>query len=864
MGRVRGPSGNEHHVPRVTPTFSHHSSSKSFSSTTCSHKQGSDKGGSSSHSRVVGPRNCKRDCHSSNAVLFKNLYSAQEKRQKKTNNRSFFFKQNACDPKVQDGDVGKDCEEYNSRPVGDFSRSVRCLSTSSTSLGVSQIFRLRSRGPNICVSGSPFRSLDRSLGLHKSHEAYQASSSASGDKMFILPGRLDSPGLIKVSSSRARSTAHCSFGTSGVSDQLGKVGANPTTKVAIFGDYAGSSQDGAILAPGQSHQDHRTLSGRSESSVCFQKEVGENNRFLQFCSRISSVGKNVPYSSDAVDECQYIASPKRCLGPSVQQSERSLITLDGTGGSKDSSSNAYSLSFSELDDRCLPFRLERSPFTSQCEGYLASGVERSLHQLERTICHLSVSPTLSPRSSRSDSVHSVGQQNSPSMHCSSGFSGFSSSPGSDQEASPLLSRSQHHIGSPTSERSVECIGRQSIKTRPNLHRVVSGSRILPRTLQSSGLSGSRPVCHQGKRPTLWVHIPLSGLHVPGHGCSHSRLEQVGKHICLPSVPTSSRSCGKVEALRRLRICDSPILADQRLVSISDDQVIQPHSSSGGLLPVPTHFEGEDLPSRCRQVQASRLETVRSGLLRKQFSPPVVDIMLQKYATSSAKQFQVPWGLFYLYLQTNKVKICDIGVPTVLDFLTSQRRERSLQYKTLAAYRCGLKDPLFHALDLDIDVQESRDFMRGLFNEICPNKRPPIPRWSLPSLLKFLRSPTFEPLSSCAWARLCQKTLALLLLASGRRISEITYISSEFSKCGNSVTLHWLPFFRAKMSSSSFSPDHPSIEVMSNSVEVDNLLCPVRSWEMFCQRRSEGADLSFEHGVSFGVWTIRVSLKLFAP
>ena len=181
--------------------------------------------------------------------------------------------------------------------------------------------------------------------------------------------------------------------------------------------------------------------------------------------------------------------------------------------------------------------------------------------------------------------------------------------------------------------------------------------------------------------------------------------------------------------------------------------------------------------------------MRSGLLRKQFSPPVVDIMLQKYATSSAKQFQVPWGLFYLYLQTNKVKICDIGVPTVLDFLTSQRRERSLQYKTLAAYRCGLKDPLFHALDLDIDVQESRDFMRGLFNEICPNKRPPIPRWSLPSLLKFLRSPTFEPLSSCAWARLCQKTLALLLLASGRRISEITYISSNFSKCDNSVTLH---------------------------------------------------------------------------
>ena len=61
-------------------------------------------------------------------------------------------------------------------------------------------------------------------------------------------------------------------------------------------------------------------------------------------------------------------------------------------------------------------------------------------------------------------------------------------------------------------------------------------------------------------------------------------------------------------------------------------------------------------------------------------------------------------------------------------------------------------------------------------------------WLLDDLLHFLLSDEFEPLESVSIRRLVQKTLVLLLLASGRRISEILGISGSSSRKGGSPLL----------------------------------------------------------------------------
>ena len=84
--------------------------------------------------------------------------------------------------------------------------------------------------------------------------------------------------------------------------------------------------------------------------------------------------------------------------------------------------------------------------------------------------------------------------------------------------------------------------------------------------------------------------------------------------------------------------------------------------------------------------------------------------------------------------------------------------------------------------------------------------------------------------------LTQKTLALFLLASWRRISEIANISRDTYKKGSFIYLKWLPAFKAKHYTSDFQPTDPSISVLESD-DSDRLLCPMRAWEIFSLRRA---------------------------
>ena len=106
------------------------------------------------------------------------------------------------------------------------------------------------------------------------------------------------------------------------------------------------------------------------------------------------------------------------------------------------------------------------------------------------------------------------------------------------------------------------------------------------------------------------------------------------------------------------------------------------------------------------------------------------------------------------------------------------------------------------------------------------------------LLRFNKEGPFEPLVDAPRDLLTQETLALLLLASGRRISEISNVSRSFVRRDDGVSLLWLPGFQAKWASSSFSPEHPFISKLVSSHDSDLLLCPVRAWEILLERRHE--------------------------
>ena len=117
----------------------------------------------------------------------------------------------------------------------------------------------------------------------------------------------------------------------------------------------------------------------------------------------------------------------------------------------------------------------------------------------------------------------------------------------------------------------------------------------------------------------------------------------------------------------------------------------------------------------------------------------------------------------------------------------------------------------------------------------------VPPWDLLLMLRFLRGPPFEPLSSCSLRDLTQKVLFLVSLATARRVGELQAVSRDVSLSGFDLYLSYLPEFRAKTESSA-NPLPRSFCIRSLSDFFDDLpdellLCSVCALRLYLSRVS---------------------------
>ena len=192
---------------------------------------------------------------------------------------------------------------------------------------------------------------------------------------------------------------------------------------------------------------------------------------------------------------------------------------------------------------------------------------------------------------------------------------------------------------------------------------------------------------------------------------------------------------------------------------------------------------------------------------------------------------------------------------VCNFLTFQATVCKLQYRTISGYRSALRLPLYWGCGLVVSDFVSDQFLKGLFNLIPPRRAAPMPIWSLNVLLSYLQSGRFEPLDSVSPELLFQKTLCLLLLASGRRISEIAHLSRLFrlDQSGTSLTLDWVDGFRPKHDDSVFRPDSPSISYLASDGSVSLSLCPVRAYKTLLSFSTLWVDRLGPQGYHTSLW-----------
>ncbi len=108
----------------------------------------------------------------------------------------------------------------------------------------------------------------------------------------------------------------------------------------------------------------------------------------------------------------------------------------------------------------------------------------------------------------------------------------------------------------------------------------------------------------------------------------------------------------------------------------------------------------------------------------------------------------------------------------------------------------------------------------------------LPQWDLGIVLAYLKGPPFEPIGRATLESLTLKTVFLLLLALGRRRSEVAALAVDhqhiiFTADYGSVKLLTEPGFLAKTQVPSWRPDPIVIPALPRDRDIPRELCPVR-------------------------------------
>ena len=137
-----------------------------------------------------------------------------------------------------------------------------------------------------------------------------------------------------------------------------------------------------------------------------------------------------------------------------------------------------------------------------------------------------------------------------------------------------------------------------------------------------------------------------------------------------------------------------------------------------------------------------------------------------------------------------------SLPKVANFFVWLRQSKKLSVSVVLGYRSMLS-AVFRSQLPEISTSPVIQDLLCSFKVEAPCRAVRPPSWDLEKVLDFLRSPIFEPLTSCSLRDLTRKTLFLVSLATAKRVGEIQALSRMVSFSSTSVGLSYVPEFLAK-------------------------------------------------------------------
>ena len=822
-------------------------------------------GNSFLHPRLASKRFCGRapQPHSIPLPFLEDVFGPEGNVRETPHLRSFSYEQAAKKEALQDGRPQEGGQMHFSRPLGSKARPEGRLHAPQAGYSDNMPFRFRPGRSHFRLPGPPLWSLNGPLGLYQSLKANKKGPQTLEYSDFVLPGRFPYPSPFLSGGGGAYLPDNRPPSKARVRDKLGKVLPISCKKAGIPRSYHRSRSNDLLSSSREDFKDPPIL--QSHGGFQSEKEgVREVDRFPELCGRLPSIGEALVEANSTLVQPEFLSLGEReggLVGQGSKASSSSLVKsrLPELGGSYPSSA-----SFLGPYDGCFRGGLVGCPSARASGGNLVGSSAGELDELARAKSHPSFPPSFPPPAQGSLHFPEIRQPDSSLVYKETGLPVFSSSLVPFQRGSRIVSRERDLPLSETSQRSVECFGRQGLQKISYLDRMVPGRQIVSRDLRGMGPSSGRHYGYLGEQQTLTIHIPLSGLQFPGLGYFLlRRLEYLGFNLHIPPLGHPGGSLSEIEIVPGQGIRDRPLVALQAMVPHSRREVSCQVSPPRGPCSLPGDYRRNSvLPQRFR-LQALRLDVMREALLKDGFSPRAVEIILGCHKESTIRQYQSVWDKFHSFLERENVRHDRLKLCHVLNFLSFELETHERAYRTIAGYKCALELPLKIALDLDISGDRTRRFLQGCYNLTPPRKRP-MPSWDLSNLLSYLQTDKFEDIKDISFCLLSQKLLFLLMIATGRRISEIANLSRSIFTEGNRTFIEWLPGFRAKWDSahSRFIPETPSILKMNAKSSKNLRLCPHRVLKVYLERRKSVTNHSNDDCLwLFGKESLAASLRL---
>lgn len=197
--------------------------------------------------------------------------------------------------------------------------------------------------------------------------------------------------------------------------------------------------------------------------------------------------------------------------------------------------------------------------------------------------------------------------------------------------------------------------------------------------------------------------------------------------------------------------------------------------------------------------------------------------------------------FALWCADTGINLNETSIYTLIKFLRHLHSKKRA-FSTINNYKVAILPVFIMANRHDeASIFILNKILRGMRKKQQP--RPSFfPQWQVNTVLDYLDSQKFEPLASKPEYIMLVKTIFLIIMASGRRPSDLAGLvirdtGSWLLQGPNSATFHYHPSFRPKNKSARFFPEPVSIPALDPSNLTTNLSCPVRAAKIYIEHTS---------------------------